>query len=52
MKGECPVWWSWLVLIVGVLYLLADFGAFAWWGTISWYTAAFILFGISGLTQG
>lgn len=49
MKGECPAWWYWLVLIVGVLYLLVDFGAFSMWGTINWWTAAFILMGLAGL---
>ncbi len=45
-----PAWFNWLLLIVGVLYLLADLQVFDQWATLSWYTVAFILFGLLGVS--
>jgi len=42
--GSCPAWLSWVTLIVGVLYLIADFGWFNW--GVSWYTSLFVLVGL------
>ncbi|MFH1592702.1 MAG: hypothetical protein ABIB47_05035 [Candidatus Woesearchaeota archaeon] len=36
---------GWILLILGVLYLIRDLGGFAWW-TVQWWTILFILFGI------
>ena len=38
-------WWGWLVLIVGVLYLVADFTAWGFFG-ISWWSAVLVLWGL------
>lgn len=46
MGENSPVWFNWVVLIVGVLYLLADLGVWTQWAAISWYTAAFVLLGL------
>jgi hypothetical protein len=46
MAKELPGWMSWLVLIIGVLYLLQNYGvALAWW-KVQWQTAAFLLLGL------
>ena len=46
MAKELPGWMSWLVLIIGVLYLLQNYGvALAWW-KVDWSTAAFLLLGL------
>ncbi len=46
--GGCPCWFSWAVLVVGILYLLADLGIFTWFGaTFSWWTVAFLLVGLN-----
>lgn len=50
MGKDCPVWLSWVVLIVGILYLLADLGVFAWW-TINWWTVMFVLMGLYKVTK-
>ncbi len=44
----CPAWMGWVTLIVGVLYLMADFGWFNW--GVSWYTALFVLVGLYYVT--
>jgi len=36
---------GWILLILGVLYLIRDLGGFQWW-TISWWSVLFILFGL------
>lgn len=50
-KKICEVapWFAWLVLIVGVLYLLADLGTFAM--NLNWWTLLFLLGGIKYLTH-
>jgi len=35
---------GWILLIVGILYLLTDLGAINWW-PFSWYTVLFVLMG-------
>jgi len=42
-------WFGWLVLIVGVLYLLADLGVFQM--KLAWYSVLFLLAGIYMLTE-
>ncbi|MEK6867636.1 MAG: hypothetical protein AABX98_02320 [Nanoarchaeota archaeon] len=46
-EKSCPCWFSWAVLVVGVLYLLGDLGIFTWFGaTFSWWTVVFVLVGL------
>jgi len=47
MAKNFPGWLSWVVLISGVLYLLADLKIFDW--GINWWTVALIFFGLWGL---
>ena len=47
---KCPPWMSWLALVIGVLYLLADLEVFSALGNIQWYTVAFILAGLVGVS--
>ena len=49
MAKNCPGWLAWITLIAGVLYLLADLGVFNW--GISWWTAAFVLLGLWGVSM-
>lgn len=46
MCNKCKKMSGWLVLIVGVLFLLRDTGVWGFWG-IQWWTAAFLLFGLA-----
>ncbi|MBW3003132.1 hypothetical protein KY337_01090 [Candidatus Woesearchaeota archaeon] len=48
-KKDIAPWFAWLVLIIGVLYLLGDLGTFAM--SLEWYTLAFLLLGIKFLTH-
>jgi hypothetical protein len=48
MAKKCKGWIGWLILIVGILFLLVDFGIWNFFG-ISWYSAAFVLIGLGGL---
>ncbi|MEK6826100.1 MAG: hypothetical protein AABX08_03935 [Nanoarchaeota archaeon] len=36
---------GWIVLILGVLFLIKDLGGFYWW-TVNWWTVLFIIYGI------
>ena len=48
----CCACWGWIVLILGVIYLLQDLGALARWGLnwpLEWWTVAFVLVGLKGL---
>ena len=47
----CPSWMNWLILIVGILYLLTDLGTIAWW-SVSWWTIAFLACGLVGVMKG
>jgi len=47
--SACPAWLAWVTLVIGVLYLIADFGWFNW--GVSWYTALFILAGLYYVTM-
>lgn len=49
MKGDCPGWFNWVVLIVGILYLLTDLGTISFWN-LSWWTVLFILWGLMGIS--
>jgi len=45
--GPCPSWCNWVILLVGVLYLLGDLGIFTPFSqTFSWWTIAFLLVGL------
>ncbi len=48
---DSPGWFSWVVLIVGILYLLSDMGTISWWN-YSWYTVVFVLWGLMGVMGG
>jgi predicted ferric reductase len=41
---------GWVILILGVLFLLRDFNVWSFWN-ISWWTAAFILIGLGGFCK-
>ena len=51
MCKKCGKLFSLLVLVLGVLFLLQDLGQWNFWG-VSWYTALFLLLGISHLGTG
>lgn len=46
---DCPKWVSWVILVVGVIYLLQDWGvsAVSFW-KFNWWTVAFVLAGLGG----
>lgn len=43
--GYCNPCWGLVLIIIGILYLLMDYGIITWFG-LSWYTTVFILLGI------
>lgn|GEM_PF-3924582 len=47
--SECASWFGWVVLIVGVLYLLGTWipSAFSWW--VDYFPAWGVLFTLIGL---
>ena len=47
-KSHCGGFWWWLVLIVGVLFLLRDLGFWSFWNIQPW-TAVFVLLGLAKL---
>lgn len=48
MGEDWPVWLNWVVLVVGVLYLVGDLGFWTVWSqNIEWYTVAFVLAGLA-----
>ena len=46
---NCPAWISWIVLIIGILYLIKDIMAWTVWWDLNWWTAVFVLMGLSGV---
>lgn len=52
MGGTCKCQhhkiFGWVFLIVGILYLIKDFGGWDFWG-IQWYTVLFLLIGLGAL---
>jgi len=44
-SGCCNPCWGLIIVIVGILYLLLDYGLITWF-RLSWWTSAFILLGI------
>jgi hypothetical protein len=43
--GNCSRMTGIVLLVFGLAFLLVDFGVWDFWG-ISWYTVAFIVFGV------
>ena len=48
MCNKCSGITGTIVLIVGILFLLRDFNVWGFWG-VSWWSAAFVIFGIAKL---
>lgn len=50
MMKECPKWVSWVILIIGVVYLLKELNitTIPYLSALSWYTVAFVLAGLAG----
>ncbi len=46
MCKKCMGFCGWLMLVIGVLFLLRDFNVWNFWN-IQWWTAVFILMGLS-----
>lgn len=51
-KDCCPTWGGWVVLIIGILFLLTDLGINTGFGTtLNWWTLLFIIFGLGMLMK-
>ncbi|MFC2133821.1 hypothetical protein ACFLTH_04330 [Bacteroidota bacterium] len=50
MGKECPAWMAWVVLVLGVLFLLKDLGIWTFWD-INWWTVVFVLAGLWKVTK-
>ncbi len=52
MGCNCPhhKFFGWLVLVVGVLYLLQDLKLISFWN-INWWTVAFLVVGFGGMCK-
>lgn len=48
--GSCT-FWGFVIVIVGVLFLLEDLGKITLYG-VSWWTAALLLIGLMKITKG
>ncbi len=48
--AKCHRACGWIVFILGVLFLLRDFGIWDFWG-VSWWTALFLVCGFGGIAQ-
>ncbi|MBU1198718.1 MAG: hypothetical protein KKF46_01560 [Nanoarchaeota archaeon] len=44
-----PMWINWVVLIVGILYLIKDIINWSDWWSLSWWTFLFLILGLGGL---
>ncbi|MBN2458998.1 hypothetical protein JXB28_01835 [Candidatus Woesearchaeota archaeon] len=44
-----PKWMYWVILLIGVLYLIRDIMYWRYWWSLSWWTAAFLVIGVGGL---
>ena len=42
---KCPAWCAWIVLIIGIIYLLQDLNVWNWW-PFNWWTVLFVLMGL------
>lgn len=51
MAKNCPGWLAWVTLVAGVLYLLADLAIWPGWNAINWWTVAFVLLGLWGISM-
>ncbi len=40
----------WIMLVIGILFLLQDTGRWAFWN-LSWYTVVFLLVGLGGVAH-
>ncbi len=45
MHGKCCQWFGWLILLIGVWFLLTDLGILHDWN-VNWWTVVFLLMGI------
>lgn len=41
----CDKSWGWVILIVGILYLLQDMGTISFWN-FNWWTVVFVIWGL------
>ena len=46
---KCGMWLHWVVLIIGILFLIKDIMNWTYWWSLNWYTAAFLIIGLAGL---
>jgi len=45
-----PIWLHWIVLIIGILFLIKDIMNWGnYWWDLNWWTAMFIILGLGGL---
>lgn len=51
MCNKCSKCCGWLVLIVGILYLIKDIWGLGFWN-LEWYTVAFIIAGFAMIASG
>ena len=48
---KCPNWAAWATLVVGILYLLQDYGFGLTWWQVNWWTALFVIWGLVSVTK-
>jgi hypothetical protein len=49
MCGKCKTITAGIFLVVGLAYLLADYGVFSF--DVSWYSSLFVILGVTGLAS-